>query len=45
VLEGGYNTVGGGLCSPLAKSIEAHLEALVKDRGEKFDQTLIETEK
>jgi len=31
VLEGGYNTTGGGLFSPLAKSIEAHLEALTRD--------------
>ncbi len=31
VLEGGYNTMGGGAFSPLAKSIEAHLEALLND--------------
>lgn len=36
VMEGGYNTTGGGQFSPLAKSIEAHVEALVGDRGAKF---------
>ncbi len=36
VMEGGYNTDGGGIFSPLAKSIEAHLEALLNDRGTKF---------
>jgi len=45
VLEGGYNTTGGGQCSPLAKSIEAHMEALVKDLGQTFDTGLIEKEK
>jgi hypothetical protein len=31
--------------SPLAKSIEAHLEALTRDRGEKFDFDQIEEER
>ena len=47
-LEGGYNVVGGGLYSPFALSVEAHLRALNDDRGEtwtQLDEPTLEREK
>ena len=33
MLEGGYNTKGGGLCSPLGNSIFNHIYELSHDNG------------